>query len=85
MAAGFQKEEPVRCVVCRQVQVKPGQATLTLERDGLTLLIQNVPASVCPGCGEAYVDEDVTARLLRSAEEMVRADALMEFRRHVAA
>lgn len=75
----------MRCVVCRQAEAKPGQTTVTLERDGLTLAFRNVPASVCPGCGEAYVDEEVTARLLRNAEEMVRAGAQVDVRQYVAA
>jgi hypothetical protein len=44
-----------------------------------------VPARVCPNCGEEYVAEDVTARLLASAEQMARADALVDVREYVAA
>jgi hypothetical protein len=44
-----------------------------------------VPARVCPNCGEEYVDEHVTARLLSSAEEMARAGALVDVREYVAA
>ena len=61
---GIQAEVGMRCVVCRQADVRPGEATVTLEREGLTLVVKRVPARVCPNCGEECVAEDVTARLL---------------------
>jgi YgiT-type zinc finger domain-containing protein len=75
----------MRCVVCRQADVRPGEATVTLERDGLTIVYKRVPARVCPNCGEEYVDEGVTARLLASADEMARAGALVDVREYVVA
>ena len=75
----------MRCVVCRQVDVQPGVATMTVEREGLTPVINHVSARVCPNCCEEYVAEDVTARLLSSAEEMARAGALVDVREYVAA
>jgi YgiT-type zinc finger domain-containing protein len=75
----------MRCVVCRQADVRPGEATVTLERDGLTIVVKRVPARVCPNCGEEYVAEEVTARLLSSAEQMARAGALLDVPEYVAA
>jgi len=75
----------MRCVVCKPVDVQPGEATLTLERERLTLVVKRVPDRVCPNCGEEYVDEHVTARLLASADEMARAGALVDVREYVAA
>ncbi len=34
------------------------------------MTINNVPAWVCPKCGDAVVAEDVAVQLLREAEEM---------------
>jgi YgiT-type zinc finger domain-containing protein len=68
MGAGFQKEkEAVKCVVCKKGETKAGKATVTLERDGATLVFKGVPARVCANCGEEYVDGEITARLLKSA------------------
>ena len=75
----------MRCVVCKQADVKAGTTTVTLERDELTLVIKNVPARVCPNCGEAYVDEAVTAELLRDAEAMARSGAQVDIRQYVRA
>ncbi len=77
--------EAMRCVVCKPAEVRPGQTTVTLERDGLTLVVKNVPAQVCPNCGEAYVNEAVTARLLREAEDTARAGAEVDIRQYTAA
>ena len=60
------------CVVCRKGRTKPGTATVTLERNDLTLVIKHVPAQVCDICGEEYVDEAISAALLRTAEAAAR-------------
>lgn len=75
----------MKCVICKQAEAAQGTTTVTLERDGLTLVVKGVPARVCPNCGEAYVDEDVAAGLLKTAEEGSRAGAQVEIRRYAAA
>jgi hypothetical protein len=40
-----------------------------LEREEFRLLINRVPAHICPSCGEAIVDEDVAIQLLSEAED----------------
>ena len=54
----------MRCVICKVGETQPGKTTVTLERGGTTLVFKDVPAQVCPNCGEAYVDEEITKRLL---------------------
>jgi YgiT-type zinc finger domain-containing protein len=63
----------MKCAICKQAEVQPGTATVTLERDTLTLVVKGVPALICPNCGEEYIDEEVTERLLQTAEEAARA------------
>ena len=75
----------MKCVICKYGETRPGKATVTLERDGATLVIKGVPAEVCPNCGEEYVSEDTTARLLKSAEEAVKAGVKVDVREYVAA
>jgi YgiT-type zinc finger domain-containing protein len=70
----------MKCVVCRQGETQPGHVTVTLERPGLTYVVKNVPARVCSNCGEEYVDEEITAQLLQSAENMARAGAQVDIR-----
>ncbi len=75
----------MKCVICKQGQTAPGTTTLTLERGGLTLVVKNVPAQVCPNCGEAYVDEDATAQVLKTAEQMARAGTQVDIRQYAVA
>lgn len=75
----------MRCIICRQAEVVPGTATVTLERGSLTLVVKGVPARVCPNCGEEYVDEATTVQLLRTAEEAARAGVQVDIREYVAA
>ena len=51
----------------------------------MTLVIQGVPAMVCANCGEEYVDEDTSARLLKTAEEVAQAGVRVEVREYIAA
>ncbi len=75
----------MRCIICKQADTVEGNATVTLERDGLTFVVKRVPARVCPNCGEEYVEDKITSQLLEDAEEMVRAGAQVEVREFVPA
>jgi len=75
----------MKCVICKQGETKPGKVTVTLERDGMTLVFKGVPASVCANCGEEYVDEKTTAQLLRTAEEAAKAGVQVDIREYIAA
>ena len=73
------------CLICRQAETVDGQTSVHFERGEIRLVVNNVPARVCPSCGEAYVDEDVALQLLQGAEEMSDAgelEVVMEFMRN---
>ena len=53
-----------KCQTCRYGDLSPGFTTVTL-------VFKRVPAWVCRACGEAFADEEVTARLLADAEAKV--------------
>ena len=75
----------MKCLICKQAEIQPGVTTVTLERDGLTMVVKSVPAQVCPDRGEAYIDEDAAGHLLTTAEEMVRSGVLVDVRQYIAA
>ncbi len=75
----------MKCVICKNGETRSGKATVTLEREGTTLVIKGVPADICANCGEEYVDEGTTARLLKSAEEATRAGVQVDVREYAAA
>ncbi|MGB8212666.1 MAG: YgiT-type zinc finger protein [Anaerolineales bacterium] len=63
----------MKCFVCNQAEAIPGRTSMLLERAALSLTIRNVPARLCPICGEAYVEEAVAANLLYQAEKAIKA------------
>lgn len=73
------------CVICKHGETRPGTATVTLEREDTTLVIKGVPAQVCANCGEEYVDEETTSRLLRTAEEAARIGVQVDVRQYAVA
>ena len=75
----------MKCVVCKKGETKIGKTTVTLERDGATLVFKGVPARVCNNCGEEYVDGEITASLLKSAEEAARSGIQVEIRQYIPA
>ena len=75
----------MKCLMCKYSETHSGVTTVTLERDGAIFVVKNVPALICPNCGEAYADEDVTGRLLKSAELMARSGTLVDVRQYMPA
>lgn len=75
----------MKCVICKHGVTIPGKVTVTLERDGMTLVVKGVPARVCENCGEAYLDEAISRQLLETAEKAVRAGVQVEIREYAAA
>ncbi|MEP7136368.1 MAG: type II toxin-antitoxin system MqsA family antitoxin [Chloroflexota bacterium] len=70
------------CLICRQAETVDGLTSVTFDRDEMRLVVKDVPAQVCPSCGEAYVEEDVAVQLLREADEMSAAgevDSVIEY------
>ena len=75
----------MKCVVCMHGETKAGEATVTLSREQLTLVIKGVPAQVCDNCGEEYVDSRTTNQLLETAEEAIKSGIQVDVRKYIAA
>lgn len=75
----------MKCPICKHGSTHKGQASITLERDGATLLFKNVPADICDNCGEIYHDEAVTRSLLEQAEQASASGVELDVRRYAAA
>ena len=73
------------CAICKIGDTRPGQTTVTLERDRTTLVVRGVPAAVCGNCGEEYVDEHATSGLLDLIDQIAHAGVEVEVREYVAA
>lgn len=74
----------MKCVMCKHGETQPGQATVTLHRGETVVVIKGVPADVCTQCGEYYVDDSITTRVLAIAEEAVQHGAEVEILRYAA-
>ena len=74
----------MKCVMCKYGETQPGKVTVTFHRDDTVVIIKEVPADVCRQCGEYYVDDAITARVLAMAEEAVKHRAEVEILRYAA-
>lgn len=72
----------MNCIICKQGRTRPGQTSVKFERSGLTLVIEHVPAELCPNCGEAYADEAIAVRLLATAAQMAGSGRWMDVRHY---
>jgi YgiT-type zinc finger domain-containing protein len=70
----------MNCLICRQAEIIDGLTSITFEREEFRLLINNVPAWICPNCGESLVDEDVAIRLLSVAEDVINEGIFEDIR-----
>lgn len=59
------------CLICRGAQTVGGVASINFERNEFRAVVHQVPAQVCPACGESYLDEDVTVALLQRLENIL--------------
>ena len=75
----------MNCVICKHGETIQGKITVTLNRDSLTLVVKEVPALVCDNWGEEYVDENVSAQLLETAEEALHTGIEVDIRVYRAA
>lgn len=73
------------CLICRQAEIVDGLTSVMFERGEMRLVVNNVPARVCPSCSESYVDDETAVQLLQVAEEMFQMDMrtdVIEYHKH---
>jgi YgiT-type zinc finger domain-containing protein len=68
----------VTCSLCRNGEIRPGTATVTLQRGPTTVILKEVPADVCPNCSEYYLSDETTTRVLERADAAARSGAEVE-------
>jgi len=74
----------MKCVICKLGETQKGLVTVTLERGETTVLIKNVPADICENCGEYYLSDEISERVLKQAESAVTNNAEVEILRFAA-
>lgn len=74
----------MNCIICKHGETKPGLVTVTLERGESIIIIKKVPADICHNCGEYYLSDRITEKILDRAEIAARNGAEVEIMRYVA-
>jgi len=74
----------MKCAICGLADTHPGTATVTLEREGSTVVMKRVPALVCPNCGEEYISDSVSQRLMQIAEDTIHRGKTVDVREYLA-
>jgi YgiT-type zinc finger domain-containing protein len=74
----------MKCVICKNGETQKGFATVTLEREGATIIIKGVPADVCENCGEYYLSDEATTRVMDLSDKAIRNGAEIEIMRYAA-
>lgn len=64
----------MKCSTCKFGETQDKLVTQFLERGGKSVIIREVPASVCTTCGEVYFRAATTKELLNIAEKAIKED-----------
>ena len=64
------------CLICRRAEIVNGLTSIRFERGEMRIVVNNVPAQICPSCGEAYLAEEVAEQLLNDAEKISKEGIL---------
>ncbi len=74
----------MNCVICKHNKTKLGLVTVTLQRGESTIIFKEVPAEICSNCGEYYLSEEISEKLLKRAERAVQNGAMVEIQKFAA-
>ncbi len=75
----------MKCVICKHGETELGFMTATFEQENTTLVFKGVPADICQICGESYLSQETTTKLLKQAKAAVRKGLEVEVRKFIAA
>ncbi len=78
------KEIEMRCLICKHGETQGGLTTVPLQRGETSVIVKDVPAEICDNCGEYYLSEGVTEKVLALAEEAARKRLEVEILRYAA-
>jgi YgiT-type zinc finger domain-containing protein len=73
----------MKCVICKHGNSKEGTTTVTFDRNGMTLVVNDIPAQVCTNCSEDDVNAHVAHEILTIAERIAKSGAQVAVRRYV--
>lgn len=65
----------MECVICENGETIWGETAVTLGKGDCRTLFHHIPALICNSCGEVYVAEAVTQKLLGLMKTVERGEA----------
>jgi len=69
-------------MICKHGETTEGYTTVTLEKNGATIVFKHVPALICSNCGEKYIEDEVTKLLLAKAQEIEKSGVQVDIREY---
>ncbi len=69
-------------MICKHGNTAEGTTTVTLEKNGATIVFKHVPAQVCSNCGERYIQSAITKELLKKAQDIIKSGAEVDIREY---
>jgi YgiT-type zinc finger domain-containing protein len=64
------------CIICSHAETVEGSTLVSFARGEFRLLVNRVPARICPSCGEAFVDEVIAKQVLQIAKQTYECGVL---------
>jgi YgiT-type zinc finger domain-containing protein len=74
----------MKCVICKNSNTNSGLVTVTLQREDCIVILKKVPAEICENCGEYYLSETITEKVLEKAEKAINNGAEVEIIKYAA-
>lgn len=68
----------MKCAICKNGETYSGTTTVTMTRGEAIIVVKNVPAEICDNCGEYYLDDAISAKILSMAEEAIKQNHEVE-------
>jgi len=68
----------MKCVICKHGHALHGKTTVVLTKDKLSVIIREVPADICENCGEYYLDDETTKKVLQIANQALETNVELE-------
>lgn len=75
----------MKCVICKNGNTNNETVIVTLDQSGKTFIFKDVPARVCENCGEQYLEEETSKRLLDLAHEAAKSGTELTIAKYKAA
>ncbi len=72
----------MKCMICKHGKTQKGTTTVTLEKCSSTIVFKEVPAQIYDNCGEKYIDESTTKKLLNKARDIVKNSVEIDIRKY---